>query len=209
MWFGNPADSVSPVAFRPHLAAGLAFSNFRLSKYKVFLSKKVKYPAIIIVMKSTEKIIKNIIHTLEQNKQTVTFAESCTGGRIAAVFTSVSGASSVFHGSVVTYSNEIKHRWLGVEKNILEKYGAVSRQCVEQMLQGAINLADAHYAIAVSGIAGPTGGTPAKPVGTVYIGIQSPFFTEVFQCFFHGSREQIQEQSVAFAIEKLAEVLDI
>jgi nicotinamide-nucleotide amidase len=150
-----------------------------------------------------------IIKKLTENRQSVTCAESCTGGRIAAAITSVSGASAVFHGSVVTYSNEIKHLWLGVDEEILNTYGAVSRQCVEQMLTGVIHLAGADYAIAVSGIAGPTGGTPEKPVGTVYIGIQTPFSQEVFQCFFHGSREQIQNQSVAFALEKLAELLDI
>ena len=160
-------------------------------------------------MKDIQETTSKIIETLSQRGELITCAESCTGGRVAAAITAVSGASAVFHGSVVTYANEIKHLWLGVSQEVLDTYGAVSRQCVEQMLTGVINLAGAHYAIAVSGIAGPTGGTPEKPVGTVYIGIQTPFSQEVFQCFFHGNREQIQDQSVAFAIEKMAELLDI
>ena len=159
-------------------------------------------------MKNIKKLTESIIQKLTSEQQTITFAESCTGGRIAAAFTAISGSSAILDGSCVTYSNEIKHLWLGVEEKVLEKYGAVSQQCVSQMLEGIKNLTGSDYAIAVSGIAGPTGGTEEKPVGTVYIGIQTPFSQEVFHCFFHGDREQIQEQSVVFAIEKLNEVLN-
>jgi len=151
---------------------------------------------------------KKIIEQLTLEKQTITFAESCTGGRIAAEFTAVSGASNVLHGSLVTYSNDIKHQWLGVSLKTLETQGAVSRACVEEMLEGVQKLTQSDYAIAVSGIAGPTGGTEFKPVGTVYIGIQTPFTKEVFHCYFHGNREQVQKQSVVFAIEKLADILN-
>ena len=160
-------------------------------------------------MKNTQTKIKKIIEKLIRNKETITCAESCSGGRIAAAITAVSGASEVFHGSVVAYSNDIKQRWLGVDNEVLETYGAVSRQCVEQMLTGVIKLADADYAVAVSGIAGPTGGTPQKPVGTVFIGIHTPSSQEVFHCFFHGNREEIQAQSVQFAMEKLTDRLNI
>ena len=159
-------------------------------------------------MKNIRNITENIIQELTKRKETITFAESCTGGRIAAEFTAVSGASLVLNGSCITYSNEIKHVWLGVENEVLENYGAVSSQCVSQMLEGVKNLAGSDYAIAVSGIAGPIGGTELKPVGTVYIGLQTPFSQEVFHCFFHGNREQIQEQSLVFAIEKMNEVLN-
>ena len=160
-------------------------------------------------MKINYKNIEKIIQKLTEQKQTVSFAESCTGGRIAAAFTAISGASEILDGSVVSYSNDIKHTWLGVEKEVLENFGAVSSQCVSQMLEGIKNLSGADYTLAVSGIAGPTGGTELKPVGTVYIGLQTPFSQEVFQCFFHGDRVAIQEQSTAFAIEKLEEVLEI
>jgi len=160
-------------------------------------------------MKINHNTIEQVIKKLALKNQTISFAESCTGGRIAAAFTSVSGASSILDGSVVAYSNDIKHTWLNVDNDILKKYGAVSSQCVVQMLEGIKNLSGADYALAVSGIAGPNGGTEEKPVGTVYIGLQTPFMQEVFQCFFHGKREHIQEQSVAFAIEKIVEVLKI
>ena len=153
--------------------------------------------------------IEKIITELVSQDQTITFAESCTGGRLAAAFTSISGASAVLNGSMVTYSNDIKHSWLGVEKDVLETYGAVSSQCVAQMLEGIQRSTGAGYAIAVSGIAGPTGGTKEKPVGTVYIGLKNPSTQEVFQCLFEGDRAQVQEQSTLFAIEKLIEVLNI
>ena len=160
-------------------------------------------------MKNIQNTVEKIIQKLTKEGKTISFAESCTGGRIAAAFTAISGASEVLHGSCVTYSNDIKHLWLGVTNEVLENYGAVSQPCVAQMLDGVQKLAGSDYAIAVSGIAGPTGGTELKPVGTVYIGLQTPFSQEVFHCNFNGPREAVQEQSTVFAIEKLAEVLKI
>jgi len=160
-------------------------------------------------MKNLLNICERIIQKLSSQHQTITFAESCTGGRIVAAFTAISGASAVLNGSCITYSNEIKHLWLGVGQEVLEHYGAVSEECVKQMLTGAQKMAASDYAIAVSGIAGPTGGTVFKPVGTVYIGLLTPWHQKVFHCHFEGSREAVQEQSTLFAIEKLAEVLEI
>ncbi|WP_295421223.1 CinA family protein [Sulfurovum sp.] len=160
-------------------------------------------------MKINYKNVEKIIQKLSQKKQTITFAESCTGGRIAAAFTAISGASNVLNGSCVTYSNEIKHRWLGVETDVLEKYGAVSKECVSQMLDGIQKMAQSDYAIAVSGIAGPTGGTQFKPVGTVYIGILTPDDKQIDLCHFKGDRERVQKQSTQYAIEKLSQVLKI
>ncbi len=160
-------------------------------------------------MKNYTLQIKEIITILSKNQKTISFAESCTGGRIAAAFTSVSGASSVLNGSVVSYSNDIKHQWLNVDNEVFITYGAVSQPCVEQMLKGITTLANSDYAIAVSGIAGPTGGTDEKPVGTVYIGIQTPIEQKIFHCLFKGNRDEIQEQSTHFAIEKIKEFLQI
>ena len=153
--------------------------------------------------------VEKIIQKLAEQKQTISFAESCTGGRIAAAFTAISGASAVLNGSMVTYSNDIKHTWLGVGSKILDTYGAVSSECVSQMLDGIQKASSADYALAVSGIAGPTGGSDEKPVGTVYIGLQTPGTQQVFKCFFEGDRDSIQEQSTAFAIKKLKEFLEI
>ena len=158
-------------------------------------------------MKNNHKTIEQIIQKLSKQQQTISFAESCTGGRIAAAFTAVSGASSILHGSCVTYSNDIKHLWLGVENSILEEFGAVSEICVSQMLDGIKKMANSDYAIAASGIAGPTGGTTFKPVGTVYIGILTPSNKEIFHCLFKGSREEVQEQATQFSIDKLAKAL--
>ena len=160
-------------------------------------------------MKTNHSIIEKIIKELASKNQTISFAESCTGGRIAASFTAISGASAVLNGSVVTYSNDIKHDWLGVERGVLENFGAVSSECVLQMLAGIKEMSHADYALAVSGIAGPSGGTQNKPVGTVYIGLKTPRMQEVFKCLFTGDRNAIQEQSAAFAIEKLEEYLKI
>lgn len=160
-------------------------------------------------MKNLEQLIKQIIQKLSSQKQTISFAESCTGGRVAAAFTSIPGVSRILNESCVTYSNEIKHLWLGVDTKVLNEYGAVSPQCVSQMLEGIRKFTNADYAIAISGIAGPTGGTTFKPVGTVYIGLQTPQFKEVYHCNFSGSREAVQEQSTYYAIKKLGEILNI
>ena len=160
-------------------------------------------------MKDINNVVKKIIQKLVEQKQTITFAESCTGGRIAAAFTAIPGASAVLNGSCITYSNEIKHLWLGVEREVLEQYGAVSSQCVSQMLDGIQKFARSDYAIAVSGIAGPSGGTELKPVGTVYIGLKTPSSQEIFHCNFSGSRDAVQEQATVFAIEKSGEILNI
>ena len=164
---------------------------------------------IITLMKRNYNNIEKIIKKLASKKQTISFAESCTGGRVATEFTSVAGASTVFNGSVVTYSNEIKHKWLNVDNKLLEKFGAVSTQCVSSMLKGIKNLSNSDYAIAISGIAGPDGGSEEKPVGTVYIGIITPNDEEIFHCLFNGDRRSIQEQSTEFAIEKIAKFLEI
>ena len=146
-------------------------------------------------------MVTEVINTLKQRGQTITFAESCTGGRVASAFTSVSGASSVFNGSVVTYSNEIKSKWLGVKDKTLIEHGAVSLECVGEMLDGVIKLSSADGAIAVSGIAGPSGGTNEKPVGTVYIGIKYLNKTIVNKYSFKGNRKEVQKQATNRAIE--------
>ena len=152
--------------------------------------------------------LENIIQTLKANNQTITMAESCTGGQIAASFTSIAGASNVFHGACVTYSNEIKHLWLGVKEKTLEQHGAVSQQCVEEMLHGIQYKASSDYAIAVSGIAGPDGGSTEKPVGTVYIGVLSPTEMMVERYQFEGDREAVQKAAVKHAIYLLEKNLE-
>jgi len=159
----------------------------------------------MIAMKitTTKQNTIDIINKLKEQNQTITFAESCTGGRIASKFTAISGVSSVLMGSAVTYANEIKSAWLGVREETLIKHGAVSSQCVEEMLTGILRMASADHAIAVSGIAGPTGGTEEKPVGTVYIGIKNNNKTIIEHHLFQGNREAVQVEATATAIALL------
>ncbi len=121
-----------------------------------------------------EQTLEEIIgELLTQRKKTIATAESCTGGNIASMLTSISGSSNYFTGSVIAYSNEIKERVLKVEPVNIENYGAVSRQVVEEMAAGIQKLYKTDYAVATSGIAGPTGGTDEKPVGTTWIAVSS------------------------------------
>lgn len=144
---------------------------------------------------------------LKQNGETITCAESCTGGLIASMITELSGSSSVFKGSVVTYCNDIKEQELGVKKETMIKYGAVSTQTVDEMLIGVINKFDSDYAIAVSGVAGPTGGTKEKPVGTVVIGImkknQNP---QSWSFSFNGGRNEVQRAAANKSFSKIFEI---
>ncbi len=119
-------------------------------------------------------LAERVLQLLSERGKTVTTAESCTGGLIASMLTRIPGASSGFHGGFVTYENEIKHSLLGVERESLLSEGAVSETVVRQMAKGAMEKTGADYAIAVSGIAGPEGGTDEKPVGTVWLAWGSP-----------------------------------
>ena len=132
-----------------------------------------------------EEVIKNIF--TEKNK-TLATAESCTGGNIAQLLTSISGSSMYFKGGIVAYSNEIKNKILNVNKSSLDNYGAVSKQVVEEMAVGVIQKFDTDYSIAVSGIAGPTGGTPEKPVGTTWIAIANKTSVDSYEFRFGEHR---------------------
>jgi len=154
----------------------------------------------------TDNIFAYIIERLKMANKSVTFAESCTGGLVAAQLTKEPGASNVFNGSLITYSNALKAGWLGVEKEILEHYGAVSKQCVEQMLIGAQEITKADYALAISGVAGPGGGTPQKPVGTVFIGARADERSVIEELHFEGDRQYIQQQSMFYAYKILLQI---
>ena len=137
----------------------------------------------------------------------VATAESCTGGLIAKRLTDISGSSAYFQEGVVTYQNEAKTRVLGVAPATLEKYGAVSAETCAEMLEGLLVRTGAHVGIAVTGIAGPTGGTPEKPVGLVYIGWGSLDASEVKEYQFYGSRDEIRLMTAGTALDKLRRFL--
>lgn len=138
---------------------------------------------------------------------TVTTAESCTGGWIAKVLTDIPGSSAWFERGFVTYSNEAKSAMVGVSPGTLDSRGAVSEPVVREMARGALHEAGASYAVAVSGIAGPDGGSPEKPVGTVWFGFASAAGAlEARLQHFHGDRDAVRRQSVAYALLTLREL---
>ena len=152
----------------------------------------------------TETTMIELQTLLRANNQTITTAESCTGGLIASMITKISGSSDIFNGSIVTYSNKIKNQELNVKNETLEKYGAVSCEVVNEMLNGVISKFDANFAIAISGIAGPNGGTKNKPVGTVVIGISDSNNHKIVNIYnFKGSREDIQIQAAKVALREI------
>ncbi|MHC3995510.1 CinA family protein [Thiomicrolovo sp. ZZH C-3] len=144
-----------------------------------------------------------LIEALDSAGKTVTFAESCTGGLLSYYLTKESGASGVFEGGLITYSNRLKSEWIAVENATLEAHGAVSREVVEAMSAGALEVSGADYAIAVSGVAGPTGGTPQKPVGTVQVAVRSKEALDTARLHLSGDRNYIQEQTVLHAVKML------
>ena len=146
---------------------------------------------------------KAVADLLQANELTVACAESCTGGLLAARLVNVPGISDVFKTSVVTYSNKAKKRLLGVKKSPLQTHGAVSLETAEEMAKGAAAQLKADVAVAVTGIAGPDGGTEEKPVGLVYIGCHVKGKTTVKKFRFSGNRNRVREAAVSAALALL------
>lgn len=138
--------------------------------------------------------------------KTLATAESCTGGGIGAAITAVPGASKVFVGGVISYTNEVKNRVLGVEQTVLDKYGAVSAPVAGAMASGVRNLLQADVAVSVTGLAGPGGDDFGNPVGTVCIGYADKYQRLAKQYRFYGDRDEIREQAVRAALELVLEV---
>ena len=150
---------------------------------------------------------KRVHRILTDRIQTLATAESCTGGTIAARFTAMPGASAYFKCGVVTYSLDAKQNFVNICCDTIARYGAVSEQVVRQMAEGVRHLANAHYAIATTGIAGPTGGTPEYPVGSVWIAVSSPLRPTARLIHAKGDRTQIIREAGTAAIELLEEEL--
>ena len=160
-----------------------------------------------IVSDQDETLSQTVFNQLSQLNQTLSVAESCTGGYISHQLTQIPGASKVFVGSVISYSNSVKHHQLGVESTLFETVGAVSEQVVTQMVTGVRERLQTDYAIAISGIAGPEGGSEDKPVGTVFIGVSSAKSHVVNRFHFSGNRMQIIERSNNMALAMLLEMI--
>lgn len=148
------------------------------------------------------------VHKLLMDRMlTLSVAESCTGGAIASRFTAMPGASAYFKGGVVTYWNQTKSLLLNVSADTIARYGVVSEQVVRQMAEGARHAVDTHYAIATTGMAGPSGGTPEIPVGTVWIAVSSPERTVTRLIHIKGNRDRVIREAGSAVIELLEEEL--
>ncbi|WP_296448052.1 CinA family protein [Rhodoferax sp. UBA5149] len=134
-------------------------------------------------------------------------AESCTGGLIAAACTDLAGSSNWFERGFVTYSNDAKSELLGVEERLLRRAGAVCEGAARAMVVGALAHSKAQVAVAVTGVAGPTGGSPAKPVGTVWFGFAVPGQVITEKCHFPGDRAAVRASTVQHALTRLVELL--
>lgn len=148
-------------------------------------------------MRREEKVVR----MLSKHSLSLSTAESCTGGLVAGRITSVPGASECFEGGFITYSNTAKNRLIGVPGELIEKYGAVSTETARAMAEGARKKLGTDVAVAVTGIAGPTGGTTDKPVGTVYIAVAREGATGVRKFQFTGTRHAIRRQTAEDALQ--------
>jgi PncC family amidohydrolase len=148
-----------------------------------------------------------LIQKLRSRNQTIGFAESCTGGLLSARMAAEPGVSDIYLGAVVSYSYSAKESLLGVSRNVLRLEGAVSERVARQMAQGLRTQVKCDWSAAITGIAGPTGGTPDKPVGTVWFAVAGPGVELTAMKLFAGNRGEIQSQAADFAVELLLSAL--
>lgn len=163
--------------------------------------------ATFMVMRMND-LVEQLMFLLKEKNMKLATAESCTGGMLAATITHKAGASHVFERGFVTYSNDSKMEMLGVPKQMIDMNGAVSAQVAEAMARGALKNSHAHLGVSITGIAGPEGGTPQKPVGTVFMGyaLKNGSAGSVHN-EFTGSRQEIQAHSVHEALKHLIFIL--
>ena len=154
-----------------------------------------------------ETHVENIAAALLARRQTLATAESCTGGAVGAALTDLAGSSAWYLGGFVVYSNSLKTRLLGVPADLLAIHGAVSAQTAQAMAKGAREKTEADVAVAVTGIAGPGGGTPEKPVGLVYMAVAGPGGSTVRKHRFAGTRADIRAAAVEAALNHVLEAI--
>lgn len=160
-----------------------------------------------IIYEGDKKLEEIIAELLIERNATLTFAESCTGGLLSHLITSIPGSSAYFKGSIISYSNEVKTDQLQVSENILNSVGAVSKETVEQMANAVRENLKSDYSVATSGIAGPGGGTAEKPVGTVWIAVASRDRVWSHKALFTGSRQVIMERTAITALDMLRKLI--
>ena len=155
-----------------------------------------------------DTLLQEVTQQLAQRGETITCAESCTGGLLAAEFTRLPGSSAWFETGFVTYSNHAKQQLLNVNPTTLSHYGAVSEETVREMALGALIATKADYAISISGIAGPDGGSEDKPVGTVWFSLATKQRIWAKEQHFEGDREAVRNQAVRFALMLMKKYLE-
>ena len=139
--------------------------------------------------------MKSLIKLLIKKKIKISVAESCTGGLLASTITSISGASKIFNLGLVTYSNQAKIKILGVNKNIIKKYGAVSHECCYAMVKCLSKISKSDINVSITGIAGPRGSTKLKPVGLVYIGVKKGNKIQINKCLFKSKKRTLIQKA--------------
>ncbi len=154
-----------------------------------------------------QEVSGRVIRLLKEKGMTVTTVESCTGGMVSSFLTDIPGASEVFKGSFVTYSDETKHQFVGVKEDTLKRYTAVSEETAREMVQGGTRVVGSDLGVSVTGYAGPDGGENGEPAGLVYIGCGSEKRTEVRKFCFQGNRGQVRRQAALEALRSLEEKL--
>lgn len=147
-------------------------------------------------------------NALRDGRLMLATAESCTGGMVATAITDISGSSGWFERGFVTYSNQAKSEMIGVPADLIERHGAVSEPVARAMAEGALRNSRAQVSLAITGVAGPGGGTPEKPVGTVSFGWSNRLHTSVETVVFKGDREQIRVQAAAHALRGLLALIE-
>jgi nicotinamide-nucleotide amidase len=180
---------------------------FLRDKIDAFAAKIIDRISNVVVAEEDIPLEKAILNIMEAGGLKLAVAESCTGGYISQLFTQHPGSSKVFLGGAITYSNKLKERLLDVKKKTLHDYGAVSEETVTEMVKGALKNFKSDYAIAITGIAGPDGGSPEKPVGTVWIGVASSKRTVIKKFTFGNKRVQNIERSAISALSMLNTLL--
>lgn len=209
-WEENLPENMH-LAYLPNLITGVKlrlsiYGGVREEQERLITKQLEKLKAILgdsLYSLEEDSLQEHIGKILSRHGKTVSCAESCTGGLISSLFTSVPGSSEYFLGSVTSYANSVKQNVLGVPASIISSHGAVSSECVAAMAEGVRRITGSDFSVATSGIAGPGGGSEEKPVGLVWIGVSSQMGTETFRMVFKGDRKRNIERFAANALDKL------
>jgi len=213
---GDPEDFLSgatlaflPSYFGVRLRIGVTADNFAIAEQKIdgiFQTIKSKV-AEYIISENGEPVAETVAKLLIEKQKTIAVAESCTGGMLGAALTDIPGSSSYFLGGVIAYSNESKISIVGVNPQTINKYGAVSRETALELAQGVKSKFKSNIGIAITGVAGPGGGTPEKPVGTICFGLATESRAESWKYFLGSQRDVNRERAVGTALRIIYEAI--